>query len=89
MIRWLGKGDTRLQNWNRRGLLSVLSLTNSHWVRCFGREGLSKAASMFREKHGNVDWTKKTAEAGGVPGRSQTQFGDSGCWKSRGVGQLG
>ena len=20
---------------------------------------------MFREKHGNVDWTKKTAEAGG------------------------
>jgi len=88
MIRRLSKGDSRLANGNRRVLLSVLSLTNSHCVRRFGREGLSKAATMFRKRQGNIDLTKKTAEAGGAWSQPDSVWGFRLLEKSR-RGQLG
>ncbi|MGB6873622.1 MAG: hypothetical protein WBE46_05750 [Dehalococcoidia bacterium] len=65
VIRRLSKGESRLLNWNRCGVLSALSFIDDNGVRCFGREGLSKASTAFRKRQGNVDWTKKRAEAGG------------------------
>ena len=43
VVKWLSTGERRLLNWNRRGVLSALSFTDSGGVRYFDRAWLRKS----------------------------------------------